>query len=252
MKRTVRVPRHPRRIVSLVPSQTELLYDLGVKDQLVGVTKFCIHPGHLRSEKKVVGGTKGFKIEKIMELKPDLIIGNKEENDQARIEELAKEFPVWMSDITTLDDALAMIKDIGQLVGQSEFADHMAFEIRLGFEHLKPITTKNCVNLIWHDPIMAVGQSTFINDMLSRAGFKNLVKTARYPVLTIEELKGLNPDWLLLSSEPFPFKEKHLSIYQQILPNARIKIVDGELFSWYGSRLFKAPDYLKGLMTLDR
>lgn len=252
MKRTVRVPRHPRRIVSLVPSQTELLYDLGVKDQLVGVTKFCIHPGHLRSEKIVVGGTKDFKIEKIRELKPDLIIGNKEENDQVRIEELAEEFPVWMSDITTLDDALAMIKDIGQLVGQSEFADHMACEIRLGFEHLKPIATKNCVYLIWHAPVMAVGQSTFINDMLSRTGFNSLVKTARYPVLTIEELKGMNPDWLLLSSEPFPFKEKHLLFYQNILPNARIEIVDGELFSWYGSRLLKAPEYLKGLMTINR
>jgi len=248
MGRCVWVPEQPERIISLVPSQTELLYDLGVNDRLVGLTKFCVHPTDLRKKKSVVGGTKDFKISKIRALNPDLVIGNKEENDQTLIEELAKEFPVWMSDIDTLQDASEMIKALGDLVNREEKAENMRKDLLSGFKSLKTAEKGTCVYLIWNEPMMAVGPSTFIHDMLVRAGFRNLVQEKRYPTLHEEDLSALAPDYLLLSSEPFPFKEKHLEKFRSLLPEAKVCLVDGEMFSWYGSRLLKAPAYFQTIL----
>lgn len=247
MNREVRIPRSPRRIVSLVPSQTELLYDLGVGNRLNGLTKFCVHPNQLKEEKVIIGGTKDFKIERIKELQPDLIIGNKEENDEERIASLEKEFSVWMSDIETLADALNMIEQVGEMVDRRSRASELVKSIVRDLEALDPKPLKRSIYLIWHDPIMAVGKSTFINDMLKYAGFQNLVTEGRYPALSIEELKSLQPDYILLSSEPFPFKKKHEAFYQDAFPNAEVILVNGEMFSWYGSRLLKSASYFDQL-----
>jgi ABC-type Fe3+-hydroxamate transport system substrate-binding protein len=104
--------------------------------------------------------------------------------------------------------------------------------------------------LIWKDPFMTVGGDTFINDMMNHAGFKNVFeKQNRYPEITIEQLQTVNSQLLLLSSEPFPFKQKHIYELQPLLPNAKIILVDGEMFSWYGSRLVKAPAYFQQLQN---
>src|ERR1700741_1030662 len=116
MNREIELKGSPKRIISLVPSQTELLWHLGLREELVGITKFCVHPEEMFHTKPRVGGTKKFDLKKIAELKPDLIIGNKEENEQVQIEELMKQYPVWMSDITNLDQALDMISRVGALV----------------------------------------------------------------------------------------------------------------------------------------
>jgi ABC-type Fe3+-hydroxamate transport system substrate-binding protein len=245
MGRCVWVPEQPERIISLVPSQTELLCDLGIEDRLVGLTKFCIHPTDLRKRKSVIGGTKDFKISKFRALKPDLIIGNKEENDQELIEELAKEFPVWLSDINTLDDALQMIIEIGGLVNREGEAESIVKELLRRFNSLSALNQGTCIYLIWNEPMMAVGPATFINEMLDKAGFQNLVQEERYPTLEEEDLSALTPDYLLLSSEPFPFKDKHMDKFRSLLPKAKICLVDGEMFSWYGSRLLKAPAYFQ-------
>ncbi len=249
MGRRVKVPELPQRIVSLVPSQTELLYHLGLADRVVGLTKFCIHPKHWRSEKTIVGGTKKYHLDKIDALKPDLIIGNKEENERQGIETLAKHYPVWMSDISNLNHALEMIEAVGGLVGKKEEAQDLMNEIQVGFSAIVPSHSKSSViYLIWKDPYMAAGKHTFIDNMIRTVGLENLVKEVRYPDLDVEELQRLNPDALLLSSEPYPFKEQHVDELKVALPTTQIELVDGELFSWYGSRLKESPAYFKELL----
>jgi len=246
MGRKVEVPNSPQRIISLVPSQTELLYDLGLGDRVVGITKFCIHPKNWRSEKTIVGGTKQYHLEKIEGLQPDLIIGNKEENDKAAIEELMLKYPVWMSDIATLEDALTMIRHIGHLVNKTSEAGLIANSIQNSFSGIPmPSRRKSTLYLIWKAPYMAAGKGTFINEMMDCAGFENCIQESRYPNLTLNEIKILNPESILLSSEPYPFKEQHLEELKELLPNAEIRLVDGELFSCYGSRLIKSADYFE-------
>ncbi len=246
LHRNISLPKTPERIISLVPSQTELLVDLGLEDSIVGVTKFCMHPSDLRKKKTIVGGTKNYRFEVIDSLKPDLIIGNKEENDQEGIEELASNYPVWMSDVITVKDSLRMILGVGEITGTLLKAEQIVNQLKMDLS--TPLPFKGtAVYLIWNDPIMVAGQQTFINEMLSIAGFKNLIQSTRYPKIKTEDLQFLNPDYLLLSSEPFPFKEKHLDFFKALLPNTDIKIVDGELFSWYGTRLLKALSYFKSL-----
>jgi ABC-type Fe3+-hydroxamate transport system substrate-binding protein len=246
LHQTIFLPNPPKRIVSLVPSQTELLVDLGLVDRIVGVTKFCIHPKGLKKEKTVIGGTKNFHIDRIDSLQPDLIIGNKEENYQEGIEKLAEKFQVWMSDIFTLEDAYRMILSIGELTDTVPKANQIISQIKNELE--KEFRFKgSAIYLIWKDPLIAVGSNTFIDSMIKKAGFQNLLDRARYPEIDLEEIVHLNPDYLLLSSEPYPFKEKHISFFQEKLPNAKIRMVDGEMFSWYGSRLIYAGEYFSTL-----
>lgn len=242
------VPEKPKRIVSLVPSQTELLADLGLADRVAGITKFCIHPANWLKEKRIVGGTKQLHYERIQALQPDLILANKEENTREIVETLARDYPVWVSDIYTLKDALDMIKRVGELTATEAAAGELTQEIRQGFAQLRPPADRKALYLIWRQPYMAAGESTFINDMLRRCGYQNLLpEGSRYPQLGVEEITKLNPEVVLLSSEPYPFKEKHIDELRQLVPQAQIRLVDGEMFSWYGSRLRYAPAYFKSL-----
>ena len=235
----------PRRIVSLVPSQTELLADLGLEEEVVGITKFCVHPERWFSSKKRVGGTKTVNLEKVAALQPDLIIGNKEENVREQIEWLEKRFPVWMSDVRDLNDACNMIEQVGALTGKPDEAAGLSEHIRTAFEALPvPEQRRPCAYFIWRKPYMVAGSDTFIHHMLERAGFENVFgRLSRYPEVTLEQVAEARPDVLLLSSEPYPFAEKHFSAFQEYLPNIPLRIVDGEMFSWYGSRLLFAPAY---------
>lgn len=248
--RTVRVPVQPERIISLVPSQTELLFELGVGERVVGVTKFCIHPADARTTATVIGGTKQFDFDKIAALAPDLLIGNKEENYVAGIEKLAADFPVWMSDIVTLPYALGMIRAVGELTNVSSQANELATEIAHRFEQLTNLmgAAQRALYLIWRKPWMGAGTGTFIHEMLRAAGFANILAAyARYPELPDEVIRALAPDVVFLSSEPYPFQHKHIAELRALLPAARIELVDGELFSWYGSRLLQTPAYLREL-----
>lgn len=251
MGRTVSVPEIPGRIISLVPSQTELLFDLGLADRIIGQTLFCVHPEPAFKTAVKIGGTKKLQLDKIRDLQPDLIIGNKEENDREQILALEKEFPVWMSDIVTLEDALQMILMLGDLSGKGEEARQMEQQIRQEFRQLPPPPSKplSALYLIWREPWMAAGRNTFIDKMLQAAGFENAISGAdtRYPELTSAEMAALDPDVVFLSSEPYPFSEKHLHELSLILPGTPLRLVDGEMFSWYGSRLRLAPAYFAGL-----
>lgn len=246
LNRTVFLPKPPERIISLVPSQTELLVDLGLEERIVGVTKFCVHPTHLRKSKTIVGGTKNYRFEVIESLKPDLIIGNKEENEKVGIGKLMEKFPVWMSDIFDLKDSLRMISDLGEITGtESKAADFIS---KIENSLTESISFKGTsIYLIWENPKMVAGKGTFIDSMLSLAGFKNLIQAERYPEIREKDLIRLSPEYVLLSSEPFPFGKKHREEFQKLLPKAKVLLVDGEMFSWYGSRLLYAMEYFQRL-----
>ncbi|MFT7114026.1 MAG: ABC-type Fe3+-hydroxamate transport system substrate-binding protein [Candidatus Azotimanducaceae bacterium] len=248
LERNITLNEPPKRIVSVVPSQTELLYDLGLEDRVVGITKFCIHPDTWFRSKTRVGGTKNLNLEVIAALNPDLILANKEENTKEEIEALAKLYPVWISDIYNLNDAYAMIKGIGEITNSRLAADKIVQKISSNFSALEKLEhSASCIYLIWKSPYMCAGTDTFINDLLGLCGFQNLIQ-GRYPVLTAKEIQKLNPEYILLSSEPYPFKEKHIKELQLLCPNANIRLVDGEHFSWYGSRLINAPHYFNKLL----
>lgn len=248
LQRAVSLPSVPNRIISVVPSQTELLFYLGLNEEVIGITKFCIHPRDKFKITEKVGGTKQLDIAKIKGLKPDLIIANKEENEQGQIEELIKFCPVWISDIKDLPGALDMIERVGELVGKSEEAKILANQIHQQFSNtvIGPSNLR-VAYFIWRKPYMVAGRETFIDDMLKRCGFINVFEQTRYPEIDGEMLIAANPDVVFLSSEPYPFKEKHIAEFKALLPSARIKVVDGELFSWYGSRLLRAPEYFQKL-----
>jgi ABC-type Fe3+-hydroxamate transport system substrate-binding protein len=237
----------PKRIVSLVPSQTEYLYDIGLRDEVVGITKFCIHPNKWFTTKQRIGGTKKVNIEAIRLLKPDLILANKEENTKEDIELLQQEFPTWVSDIHDIDTAIEMMMDIGKMVNKVRESKEITNTIIQSFAELNIVNKQTVLYLIWKKPYMCAGISTFIDVMLSYAGFQNCVKKNRYPEISMEEIKKLNPAVIFLSSEPFPFKEIHMQEFKHELPNTIVKIVDGEMFSWYGSRMIKAIPYFKTL-----
>ena len=242
----VLLEKRPERIISLVPSQTEFLVDVGLEEQLVGITKFCIHPAGLKRKKTIIGGTKNFHFDKIEALKPDLIIGNKEENYQEGIEQLSSQFPVWMSDIYDLEGALEMMALLGEISKNEARSKEIISKIRGGFE--RDFAYKGtAVYLIWQEPLIAVGSHTFVDDLLRRVGFTNMVQKARYPEISQEEIQSMDPDVLLLSSEPYPFSTKHQAVYQKMFPKTKVQLVDGEMFSWYGSRLLKAVDYFTAL-----
>ncbi len=247
---TVDISYPPCRIVSLVPSQTELLYDLGLRDEVVGITKFCVHPTEWFRNKKRVGGTKTVHIDIVKDLQPDLVLANKEENVKEQVEELATFCPTWTSNIQTIEEGLQMIQQVGELTGKATEATALVNEIRTGFNTLAQSNrTKRVAYFIWRAPWMCAGGDTFISDMIARMGWVNvLADRDRYPEIQLEELTALNVDTILLSSEPYPFKDKHIAEIQAVLPNADIRLVDGEMFSWYGSRMKKAIAYLQNML----
>ncbi|WP_295333033.1 ABC transporter substrate-binding protein [Flavobacterium sp.] len=247
----------PKRIVSLVPSLTELLFDLGLEEQIVGITKFCVHPFHFKSTKKIIGGTKNVHVEKIRLLQPDIIIANKEENTQEIVAELAKICPVWVTNIITLEDNNKMIAEFGQLFNKRTEAQKWIDKIQFAqrdFEYfIQGQPSYKAAYFIWANPYMVAGGDTFINEMLRLNNFVNIYEnnpnlTGRYPEVEIKKirLQG-DPDLVLLSSEPFPFKDEHAFELGRFTHHAKTFFVDGEMFSWYGSRLVKAFAYFKKL-----
>lgn len=235
------------RIVSLVPSITETLFDFGLTaDEVVGRTKFCIHPANLVKNVQIIGGTKNLNIEKIKSLNPDLIIANKEENEKLQVEELMTDFKVWVTDISTLEDNHQFISELGMLLNKKELAQNFNERIAHIFNIKTNPLPKKIAYLIWKNPYMTVGDDTFINEVLENIGAENLFKDRkRYPEVTVEELKSA--DQIFLSSEPFPFQQKHIDELQKELPGKQMILVDGEAFSWFGTHLLHVEDYLREL-----
>lgn len=250
LHRTINLPSVPQRIVCLVPSLTELLVDLGLEDSIVGITKFCVHPSRLKKEKTIVGGTKQVHVDRIKRLNPDFILCNKEENTREIVEEASRIAPVLVSDINSVTTNNEMIVLLGKVFNKEAAAHTLVESIKReatlfeAFMQNKPSVA--VIYLIWKNPYMASGTGTFIDNMLQKNKFKNILKQERYPEVPGDELK--KADLVLLSSEPFPFKEKDIiEIKKELPPQVKVLLVDGEYFSWYGSRLLKAFSYFKTL-----
>jgi len=243
----------PKRIISLVPSQTELLCDLGLEDSIVGITKFCVHPYHFKSTKKIVGGTKKVNYEKIRLLEPDIIICNKEENTQEMVEELRKICKVWVTNIVSIEDNFQMISDFGQIFDKRTEArkwnDKLAFALSDFRNFINDIPVRKVAYFIWKNPYMVAGSGTFIDELLNLNHFQNqFASKERYPEIEVGKMdKKGDLDLILLSSEPFPFQADDGYEIAKSTHNAQAVLVDGEMFSWHGSRLLKAFDYFKYL-----
>lgn len=245
--REVRISKPVKRIVSLVPSQTEFLYDIGQESRLAGQTVFCVHPATAYRNAVKVGGTKKVRYVEIDRLNPDLIICNREENTAEMVEILAEKYPVWVSDIKNENDAFTMMRALSRILDAEESGEKMIDDIKKEFENRKIFRRWSCVYLIWRNPYMAAGPDTFIHSMLDRAGFDNMITEPRYPELTAEALTAINPHLVLLSSEPYPFSDVHAGEIRKMLPSSRVIKVDGEMFSWYGSRMKHIQAYFNEL-----
>lgn len=250
LNRNIKFDGKYTKIVSLVPSQTELLVHLGLSDCIIGVTKFCIHPSNIKKNKVIVGGTKNVNFDLIKELNPDIILCNKEENTKEIVEELAKSYVVHVSNVFTITDALVLIVQYGKLFQKELEAQSLIDKIKYEQEKFSVLTKdwipKKVAYFIWRKPWMVAGKDTFINHLLGLNKFENVFgQLSRYPeIQDFTTIEIESADLILLSSEPFPFSEKHIKEIQQLVSNrTQIILVDGEMFSWYGSRLLQSFDY---------
>lgn len=238
LHRSISINEPIKSVISLVPSHTELLFDLGLHDFVIGRTKFCIHPSPEIRNIPIIGGTKNIQIETIKSLNPDLIIANKEENIQTDVLTLAKDYPVWISDIKTLEDSFEMIKEIAALFNVTELGKSIQNRTISKIQSIASKQSMRAAYLIWNEPFMTIGSDTYIHHIMDQLGFENVfAKHTRYPEVSIEDIKAAQPELILLSSEPFPFKEIHKIQFKTIFKGTQIEIVDGEVFSWYGSRI---------------
>jgi len=251
-KLTLKAP--PTRIISCVPSTTELLYDLGLTKEVIGITKFCVHPHKWQQVKTRVGGTKNLHLEQIAALHPDLIICDKEENKQEQVEQLMPHYNVWVGNANSLEQGLKLIGLLGKLTSRTKQAAEISNKITAGFEQLEKAggngTIRKAAYLIWREPMMVAGEGTFIDNMMERCGLENTFSHGNngYPEVSAKMLQKANPELILLSSEPFPFAMKHIPEIQELVPNAKVLLVDGEMFSWPGSRMEKAAEYFLQLL----
>ncbi|WP_288435116.1 helical backbone metal receptor [uncultured Chryseobacterium sp.] len=237
------------KIVSLVPSITEALFDLGLtENEVVGRTKFCIHPRDKIKNVAVIGGTKNINIEKIKALQPDLILANKEENVKDQVEALMNDCKVTVTNVETIEDNYYLLKNLGKLLGKEDKAQLFNLKIYEVLNQAKLDTPVKAAYLIWNNPYMTIGSDTFIHKILSEIGFENVFRDkTRYPQISTEDLAAA--DVIMLSSEPFPFKEKHVEELRAFYPDKKIMIVDGEAFSWYGTHIAKCENYFKELIA---
>lgn len=243
----------PKRIVCLVPSLTELLFDLGLEDSIVGLTKFCIYPFHAKQTKTVVGGTKKVRFDKIKSLEPDIILCNKEENSEEIVALCSKIANTHVSDIYSIADTLALIEQYGALFNRrieaKSIRDKINYQYQKFTQYIHDKPSIKVAYFIWRDPWMAAASKTFIHHLLTLCKFENIyADRERYPEVALKKmrLEG-DPAVVFLSSEPYPFKEEHAFEVGRHAHHSKVVFVDGAFFSWYGSRLIKAFDYFKQL-----
>ena len=246
LKRDVTYTYPPKRIISLCPGITDTLFALDLKEEIVGRTRFCIHPSPEVNEIPAIAGTKDIKLDKILQLKPDLVIAEKEENTKEIVETLEQHVPVYVAEVQSVQEAYTMMTDLGDVTNRQKQAQTLISQIQDGFTALRGLTSGNAMYVIWKKPYMAAGDTTYIHSLLKTLGFNNTVVDfpGRYPELTTHDIQSTNSDLVLLASEPYPFKEKHIPEFQELLPNATILPIDGEMF-WYGPRMLEAASYFK-------
>jgi ABC-type Fe3+-hydroxamate transport system substrate-binding protein len=246
------------RIVSLCPSLTELVFDLGRGEELVGRTKFCIHPADRVGAVEKVGGTKNPKVARIVELAPDIVLLNEEENRREDAEALeASGIRCHVSFPRNAAETATMVRSIAAAIDASAEGERIARDIERRHRRVTDAARSRepirFAYLIWRNPWMAANADTFVSAMLADAGGINVFGQTpeRYPTITPEDLEAANPDAVLLSTEPFPFKESHADELSALtrITRGRFRIVDGELLSWHGSRTPSGIDYAEQVIS---
>lgn len=250
LERKITLPHPPNRIISLVPAITETMYHLGLEDKIVGRTRFCIHPKDKVKQAINIGGTKEIKLDRIHELKPDLIIAEKEENTKEIVETLEQHYPVFVFEVKEISDVYRMIMDVGKLTKRESESTKLVESINSEFVKLPNVNGKRAAYVIWKKPYMVVGKDTYIQSLLDKMGFINpfTKMEGRYPTVTEEDFHKAELDCILLATEPYPFREKHLEEFQAMLPDVNPIIVDGEMF-WYGVRMTQAAGYFREIFS---
>ncbi len=247
LNRTIELKSKPKRVVSLVPSITETLAGLGLEKNLIAVTRFCRYPPDVVEQLPKVGGPKNINLEKISALKPDLVIAVKEENDRSQILELSEQVPVVVFDVNTIEDSFDMLTRLGQIFDVEKVAKRWVTSITektTGFK--TSISNHKALYLIWKKPWMAAGTDTFIGSMMQLAGFENIIE-GRYPEINGKEFDKAHI--ILLATEPYHFTETHRKQLATEFPDKKVVLVDGEMFTWYGTHMLKALDYFEQVIS---
>ena len=247
------------RIISMVPSLTELLHDLDLLDNIVGCTKFCIHPQNLLKDIPKFGGTKCVDSSVILDLKPTHIIMNIDENKKELFKQFKnKNVEVIVTHPKTPLDNLILFEMFGDIFSRKELANMLSIKFKQSLQKLQNDSKfnkpKNVLYLIWRKPWMSVSQDTYISKMLELINYNtvNFQSAERYPSISETEFLSCNCDLILLSSEPYPFKEKHIAEIKTLCKNCdEVSLIDGEKISWYGSRAIKGLDYLREIAIKD-
>lgn len=237
----------PKKIISFAPAITDTMFHLGLDREVVGRTRFCIYPKGKVEKAVNVGGTKDYKIERVKNLEPDLIIVEKEENTREMVEELEKYYPVYCFEVQNVNDALQMITDLGDITDRKDRALTLRQKIIEAFDTLpKLFSGKRAAYVIWQNPYMVVGKNTYINSVLETIGLTNpfTEKEGRYPEVTEEDFRNAQLDYIFLATEPYPFRDEHVKQFNEIKPEANTQLIDGEMF-WYGVKMLEAVPYLK-------
>lgn len=259
--KTLTLSAPPRRIVSLIPSTTELLCDLGLADALVGVTVYCSEPRDIVRTRTKVGGEKDPDLAAIRALAPDLVIANVEENVREHVETLRGwGLPVWVTYPRTVAEGLAMIRDLGEVTGTQARAQAMLAELQPLYESVSAQTAArppvDVFYAIWRNPYMTVNRDTYISDLLRVCGARNVFadRSERYPALTLDEVASRRPAVIVLPDEPFRFRRAHLADfagYPEVpaVRDGRIHLVDGKPFSWHGARVAQALRTIPSLFS---
>jgi ABC-type Fe3+-hydroxamate transport system substrate-binding protein len=277
------VPFPPETVVSLVPSVTESLFDLGVGDRLLAVTDYCVHPAEQVAHLPRIGGTKNPDVARIIAMNPELVIANQEENRREDVEALqAAGIPVWVTFPRTVREAFNLLWSIMDVFDKPDMVERVRV-MEWTVDWLERIEHEPPCRVfvpIWFDPLMTFNADTFAHDLLHLCGGENIFaererlyplsadlgqaeplsaddprlvgRDTRYPRVTLEEVEAAQPDVILLPSEPFPFDESHIAIFAALdVPAARngqIKLVDGSLLTWHGTRMAQAFNVIPSLL----
>ena len=248
IKRTVNFLSPPATIVSLCPSVTETLCDLGLSEKIIGITDYCIHPKDIVKNINKVGGTKTVSITKVKTLKPEIIFAVKEENSKKTIKILSEIFPCYVFDINSFSDALKMINTLGEIFSKTKNATSLSENIVKAFSKIQ--VTKQHVDylyFVWKNPWMVAGNNTYIESLLSKFYLKNIINKSKYPKIELKNISS-DPQIIFLPSEPYKFSKTDKMELQKVFPKSKILLVNGEMFSWYGSRMVKAAVYIEKLL----
>ncbi|MCX6118501.1 MAG: helical backbone metal receptor [Proteobacteria bacterium] len=242
------------RIVSLVPSLTHLICEVGLRDYLVGCTNFCVDPPGLYRSVALIGGTKDPDLLQIQKLNPTHILANKEENNLQDIQFCSKIGRLFDYSPTSINEVPTMFDELAETLELPDLFDAMKNKLTSEIASLKGRKnrgSKSFIYLVWKNPLMAAGPSTYISSILEAAGFKNIIddSSSRYPKLSIQDIQNLKPEVVFLSSEPYPFRQRDkMDMIIHIPESTSMEFIDGKLMSWFGARSANALSYVRTLL----